>query len=266
MLLASLTIVNVPVIGLPATVGLKVTVIWQVAPGATGLAQVPRVAVKAALPPNVNAEMFSGAVPELVTVSKVFVVEPTGCRPTANVAGSAPMVGVMPAEPVRVATVVPTALTTVIVAVFTPGPDATVGANRTVSVQNVPPAPRVLTHPAIAGVTVNWLASAPPRVALVTANAPAEVLRSARVWAAEVVPRFCVANVSDPGVNVIPGGSPVPVTITVLTGVTGSFVGMFTVAVFAPAEVGRKATLTVHVALEATGAAQPLVARNDRYD
>ena len=57
LLLASLTIVNVPVIGAPATVGLNVTVIWQVPPATTGLAQVPRAAVYAALPARFNALM-----------------------------------------------------------------------------------------------------------------------------------------------------------------------------------------------------------------
>ena len=153
-LLASLKIVSVPVIGFPATVGLKVTRIWQVPPATTGLAHVPRAAVYAVLPVTFAALMWRSAEPVFVTVSVVVVVLPSGCRPKFRVACT-PMVGTATAVPLMLATIVPPLLATVTVAVFKPAPEAAVGANRTLMLQKASPALRVRIQLAAGNVTTN---------------------------------------------------------------------------------------------------------------
>lgn len=152
-LLASLGITSVPVIGLPAIVGLNVTLSWQVPPGATAEMQVPEATLYAA-PVVLGAPMVRGAVPVFVTVNVVVVVLPNGRRPKPNVPAVA-IVGTATPVPVTVLTTEPALLATVIVAVLMPAPDAAVGRNRTLMLQNAAPAGRVRTQAAALKVTTN---------------------------------------------------------------------------------------------------------------
>lgn len=82
-----------------------------------------------------------------VTVSVVLDVLPSGRRPRFKLAGVAIVATATPV-PVTVETTGPALLATVIVAVFRPAPEAAVGRNRTLMVQNASPAARVRTQPA----------------------------------------------------------------------------------------------------------------------
>src|SRR4029077_6545499 len=104
----------------PVPVGpaVKVTLSWQVPPGATGLLHVPIATLNAALPAVLATfVMVSGAPPVLVTSSVVVVVLLTGRLPKLMFA-RVPIVGTTIAVPVRLAVAVPPVLVTTSDAVF----------------------------------------------------------------------------------------------------------------------------------------------------
>lgn len=209
-------------------------------------------------PVTVTELITSGSMPVLVTVSVVVVVVFTVRRPKFTLT-NAPMVGGVAAVPVTFATTVrPVEVTTVIDAVLTPDV-VPVGLNRKLNVHDAPAASDLpVTHVTVGFVITNWFALAPPRATGLVVTAAVPVLRIVIVWVAELVPTFCVANVTGDGVIVTIGSTPVPLNAYVL-GVAEPFEVMVSVAVFDPSVVGVNLTLMTHVPPPAgTGVVQPV--------
>src|SRR3954447_8173073 len=235
----------------PPVAGRKRTLTTQLAPAASAVAQFPTKPVILVNPVPVTATAtFIAIVPVPVLLRVTSLVGALAAAiavwtfPKSTLAGPILAMGNCTTPSPDSATVCVVLLdpSSVIVRVplFRP---ALGGLKRTVIVQLAPAA----TLPAGLGQVPPALVNAEPAVTamLETANAALPELVSVAVCTAELVPTFCLANVSDDGVAFAIGAAPVPVTATfngaelLLTAI---------VPVTAPTAVGANRTLTVQEA------------------
>ena len=243
----------------PTATGEKVTLSLHVLPTRTGVAHVPRLTVNGA--PTNAAVMTSGLAPVLVTSTVLVTLVPRRTRPKPALAIVAVVVAVT-AWPVPERATNTVGATTAFVAITTDARRTPVALGvKVTSTVHVTAGANGATHVLL--VIAKLVAFTPVIVTDSTTRSPEPVLVTSNDCAAEVVLTVRVANVSDPGMTVTSGATPVPPNETVRTGFTASFVVIDKVADLSPSVVGLNPTEMVHDAPEGIAAAHPLTTLNE---